>query len=241
MGEECAAQTAGACAERTAVNVLLCVTGSVAGVKTGELATKLQAAGAAVKLAATGAGAVFIDRTQQPLPQGVQVLRDDDRELAVCNCAYPCHNCARGAHAVTSSECGASSRCSTCMQVCEERYVQLVEWADTAVVAPLSANSLAKLSMGLCDNVVTSVARCWPMRERPLLLAPAMNTKMWEHPATRQQLAALEAMGARVLAPVSKRLACGDVGTGAMAGVDDIVAAVLQSARAGDNGAAAGS
>lgn len=123
------------------------------------------------------------------------------------------------------------------MQDGGDRFAELVQWADVLLVAPLSANSLAKLSMGLCDSLVTSVARAWPLHERPMLLAPAMNTKMWDHPVTKGQLAVLEGMGARVIPPVSKLLACGDVGNGAMASVGDIVADVLQCARAGSNGA----
>lgn len=82
--------------------------------------------------------------------------------------------------------------------------------------------------MGLCDNLVTRVARCWPVKSKSFLVAPAMNTKMWEHPATSRQLQSLKDLGAAVLPPISKRLACGDVGTGAMANVDDIVAAVAE-------------
>jgi phosphopantothenoylcysteine decarboxylase len=94
------------------------------------------------------------------------------------------------------------------------------------VVAPLSADTLAKLAAGLCDNLLTSVARAWDWA-KPFVVAPAMNTAMWEHPVTARQLAELVRWGVRVVPPVSKALACGDVGNGALAPIDSIVAAVL--------------
>jgi phosphopantothenoylcysteine decarboxylase len=105
---------------------------------------------------------------------------------------------------------------------------QLRRWADVLLIAPLSANSLAKLAGGLCDNLLTCVARAWDFAGgKPLVVAPAMNTAMWEHPLTTRQLGVLTGtLGVRVVPPVSKALACGDVGAGAMASVADIVAAV---------------
>jgi hypothetical protein len=140
-------------------------------------------------------------------------------------------------------------------------HIELRKWADLLVVAPLSANTLAKLAAGLCDNLLTCVARAWeygpgpvagaanddrgggggdalgvvgassvsrpPVPLKPLLCAPAMNTAMWAHPLTAAHLHVLtETLGWGVVAPVEKRLACGDVGNGAMAGVGDVVAAV---------------
>lgn len=110
----------------------------------------------------------------------------------------------------------------------EPLSAMLADWADVLLFAPLSANTLAKLALGLCDNLATEVARGWPT-QKPLLLAPAMNTKMWSHPATGRQLATLHNLGALVVEPVSKKLACGDIGVGAMASVQDICDAVLGS------------
>jgi phosphopantothenoylcysteine decarboxylase len=96
------------------------------------------------------------------------------------------------------------------------------------VIAPASANTLAKLAGGLADNLLTCVARAWDFAGgKPVLVAPAMNTAMWVHPLTAAHLAALAAFGVRVVPPVSKALACGDVGVGALAPVADIVAAVV--------------
>lgn len=109
--------------------------------------------------------------------------------------------------------------------------MQLRKWADLLIVAPLSANTLAKLACGLCDNLLTCVGRAWDFKDnnKPFLVAPAMNTAMWEHPLTEQQLGVLHGWGIRVISPVIKTLACGDTGSGALAPVADIVAAVKEA------------
>ena len=105
-------------------------------------------------------------------------------------------------------------------------HIELRKWADAMVIAPASANTLGKLANGLCDNLVTCIARAWDPT-LPMLLCPAMNTHMWNHPLTERHLRTLrEVCGYRVLDPAAKRLACGDVGKGAMAPIDEIVAAV---------------
>lgn len=113
----------------------------------------------------------------------------------------------------------------------EVLHIELRKWADVMVIAPLSANTLAKLAHGHCDNLLTCVVRAWNM-ENPLVLAPAMNTNMWNHPATQEHLSMLKRWHGRklfVAQPVSKRLACGDVGVGAMASVQDIRSLTYES------------
>ncbi|EPZ34462.1 Flavoprotein domain-containing protein [Rozella allomycis CSF55] len=94
-------------------------------------------------------------------------------------------------------------------------HIQLREWADVFLIAPLSANSLAKISHGICDNLLTCIARAWDFR-KPFLVAPAMNVHMWNHPLTSVQLRNLESWGIQIIPPISKKLACGDIGIGAM-------------------------
>lgn len=66
-------------------------------------------------------------------------------------------------------------------------HIDLVKWADLFLIAPLDANTLGKIASGICDNILTCVARAWdPMK--PLIFCPAMNTKMWEHPVTAPQV-----------------------------------------------------
>lgn len=89
---------------------------------------------------------------------------------------------------------------------------QLRRWADLVLVAPLSANTLAKLVHGLCDNLATSFLRALAPAT-PTWLFPAMNTLMYLHPLTAKQLEAVQTeLGYEVFGPVSKRLACGDLG-----------------------------
>ena len=71
-------------------------------------------------------------------------------------------------------------------------HIELRKWADILVIAPLDANTLAKLAVGLCDNCLTCVWRAWDPA-RAVGLAPAMNTLMWEHPFTRRHLRSLAA------------------------------------------------
>jgi len=109
------------------------------------------------------------------------------------------------------------------------KHIELRDWAEVLLIAPLGANTLAKLANGYCDNLLTCVARAWHL-DRPVIVAPAMNTKMWQHPVTAQHLATLESWyKLKVVPPVAKKLACGDEGVGAMAKIDDIVRTVEQS------------
>ncbi|ALC41039.1 Ppcdc [Drosophila busckii] len=104
-------------------------------------------------------------------------------------------------------------------------HIDLGKWADILVIAPLSANSLAKIATGICDNLVMCVVRAWDL-EKPLLFAPAMNTRMYDHPITREQIDKLISWGYKEIPCISKTLMCGDTGNGAMAEVCAIVEAL---------------
>lgn len=95
-------------------------------------------------------------------------------------------------------------------------HIELRRWADIMVIAPLSANTLGKIAGGLCDNLLTCIVRAWDYN-KPLFVAPAMNTFMWTNPFTERHLMAIDELGISLIPPVSKRLACGDYGNGAMA------------------------
>ncbi|KAI9671829.1 MAG: hypothetical protein M1831_003357 [Alyxoria varia] len=121
-------------------------------------------------------------------------------------------------------------------------HIELRRWADVMIVAPLSANTLAKLAGGICDNLLTSVVRAWQIEpivqqsasssempidnpnQRKILVAPAMNTAMWQHPLTDMHLGVLRSFHwIQIFWPVEKALACGDTGDGAMHAWEDIV------------------
>jgi phosphopantothenoylcysteine decarboxylase len=209
-------------------NVLLGVTGSVAAVKVPQLYQQLSAQGHTVKVVATQASLYFFDPVALAPREGrrnpdVVVLdedewpgRDEGRRFALGE-PVP--------------------------------HIELRRWAEVLCIAPLDANTLAKLANGLSDNCLTCVWRAWDPG-RPVVLAPAMNTLMWLHPLTRRHLRQISADTGgdfipemldldeivvmmnrtsprlRVVAPVSKRLACGDVGVGGLAELDDITGAV---------------
>uniref|UniRef100_A0A7N0UHS5 phosphopantothenoylcysteine decarboxylase n=1 Tax=Kalanchoe fedtschenkoi TaxID=63787 RepID=A0A7N0UHS5_KALFE len=95
-------------------------------------------------------------------------------------------------------------------------HIELRRWADILVIAPLSANTLAKIAGGLCDNLLTCIVRAWDY-SKPLFIAPSMNAFMWTNPFTEKHLLAVDELGMALIPPVSNRLANGEVGTGAMA------------------------
>src|ERR671936_2057742 len=101
-----------------------------------------------------------------------------------------------------------------------ELYPHLVE-ADLLVIAPLSANTLAKLAQGLADNVLTQTALAFA---GPVLVAPAMNVRMWEHPATQDNVARLRARGVETIGPEEGELAEGESGVGRMSEPEEIFA-----------------
>jgi phosphopantothenoylcysteine decarboxylase len=199
--------------------ILLGVTGSVAAVRTAALCDALARGGHEVRVVATRAATYFFD----PQSIGGAVYRDEDE--------WP-----------GRAEGRRWERTDAVL------HIELRRWAELLLVAPLDANTLAKLACGLSDNCLTCVARAWDPA-RPVVLAPAMNTLMWEHPLTVRHLRQLAAdAGAappagvalaelpawvnahcpllRVAAPESRQLACGDVGVGAMMAVEGIVAVV---------------
>uniref|UniRef100_A0A8D0BVQ5 Phosphopantothenoylcysteine decarboxylase n=1 Tax=Salvator merianae TaxID=96440 RepID=A0A8D0BVQ5_SALMN len=106
-------------------------------------------------------------------------------------------------------------------------HIDLRRWADLMLVAPLDANTLAKIANGYCDNLLTCVIRAWDL-SKPLLFCPAMNTAMWEHPITAQQVERLKAFGYMEIPCIVKKLVCGDEGRGAMAEVPTIVEKVKE-------------
>lgn len=107
----------------------------------------------------------------------------------------------------------------------EVKHIALAGQADLLLVAPASADIIAKLAIGLADDMLTSTALAVPQGV-PRLIAPAMNTRMYENPVTQDNLKKLVQYGYRIIEPKSSRLACGDVGRGALADVTDITAAV---------------
>jgi phosphopantothenoylcysteine decarboxylase len=216
--------------------VLLGVTGSVAAIRTPELYQELKQAGHAVKVVATRAALYFFD------PAALDPLDPSQRarnpEIVILD----------------EDEWPGSQRGQHYRRDDPVLHIELRRWADVLLIAPLDANTLAKLANGLADNCLTCVWRAWDLA-RPVSLAPAMNTLMWEHRLTTRHLRQLasdagagtvpddldldsliawmnrECLRLKIVPPQNKRLACGDVGIGAMADVKEIVAKVNIHAR----------
>lgn len=104
-------------------------------------------------------------------------------------------------------------------------HIELAEWADAALVVPATANVMAKMACGIADDCLTTTLLACAC---PVLVAPGMNVHMWQNPATQANAATLRERGVRFVGPDNGRLACGEVGEGKLASVDEIVAAVLE-------------
>lgn len=111
-------------------------------------------------------------------------------------------------------------------------HIKLRDEYSALVIAPCSANTLAKLANGLCDNLLTTVARAWDLN-RPFIIAPAMNTHMWNHPITEEHLCVFLRFSKnnRLFRPQKKMLACGTEGIGAMGEIGGIVEMTKQHLR----------
>jgi phosphopantothenoylcysteine decarboxylase/phosphopantothenoylcysteine decarboxylase/phosphopantothenate--cysteine ligase len=103
----------------------------------------------------------------------------------------------------------------------EVEHIALAKRADLALIAPATANIAAKLANGIADDMLTSVILA--LRNKPVLICPAMNTAMWENPITKMNFGKLISCGCRIAEPRESRLACGDVGRGALADIDVII------------------
>jgi phosphopantothenoylcysteine decarboxylase len=200
--------------------LILGVTGSVAAIKTPELLAALRRARHDIKVVATEPALYFFDPDAlEPgheaggAAAGPLLLRDADE--------WPAPGYRRGDPVL---------------------HIELRNWADLLIVAPLDANTLAKLAIGISDNFLTCIFRAWDFA-KPVFLAPAMNTLMWRSPVTLRHLRQLledrsesavpggwtldeapdvfarHAPRIVLIPPQAKRLACGDIGIGAMAEV----------------------
>jgi phosphopantothenoylcysteine decarboxylase/phosphopantothenate--cysteine ligase len=103
-------------------------------------------------------------------------------------------------------------------------HISLVDWADIIVVAPATADILAKAACGICDDLLsTLLCVCW---EKPILLVPAMNSRMWANPAVQRNVETLRQRGCEMVGPAAGRLACGAEGPGRMAEPAEILEAI---------------
>ncbi|MDN3440854.1 bifunctional phosphopantothenoylcysteine decarboxylase/phosphopantothenate--cysteine ligase CoaBC [Psychrobacter sp. APC 3279] len=103
-------------------------------------------------------------------------------------------------------------------------HIELAKWADLIVIAPASANTLARLTMGMADDLLTTVCLA---TTAPVIIAPAMNQQMWAHPAVNLNVQTLRDMNYQIIQPASGEQACGDVGAGRLPEPEQLLDEVL--------------
>lgn len=106
-------------------------------------------------------------------------------------------------------------------------HIELARTADLAIVCPATANTINRLAAGLGDDPIGTLFLAWELKQKPWLVAPAMNAKMWEHPATTASVEKLRTWGVSMLDPIDGPHACGEGGPGRLADPEQIAATVL--------------
>ena len=178
------------------MRLLLGVTGGIAAYKAADLTSRAVKLGYEVRVAMTPSAAQFVGPLTFEALSGHPVLID------------------------TFATGGTPEGASTIA------HIAWAKWATVACIAPLSAATLGKLACGIADNALVTTWVAIPPGI-PNLLCPAMNTQMWDHPIVKRNLRWLEETGRyTIVAPTEKRLACGDVGVGGLAEIDDVLAAL---------------
>jgi phosphopantothenoylcysteine decarboxylase/phosphopantothenate--cysteine ligase len=100
-------------------------------------------------------------------------------------------------------------------------HISLADWCDMAAIVPATANIIGKMANGICDDLLsTTLCACW---QKKILVAPAMNEKMWMNPAVQKNVEILKKTGVQIIGPESGRLACKTVGIGRMSEPADIL------------------
>jgi phosphopantothenoylcysteine synthetase/decarboxylase len=190
------------------LNILLGVTGGIAAYKSVDLAGKLTGGGARVKTVMTENACRLVG------PKSFEAVT----QSAVFTTLW------RGPHFAALEQNGNPST----PEEYQISHIALADWADVVVIAPATANILGKIANGICDDMLsTTLCACWPLVESgAVLLAPAMNTNMWENPAVQHNVKTLEERGFQFVGPAEGRLACGTEGIGRMSEPQEILEAI---------------
>jgi phosphopantothenoylcysteine decarboxylase / phosphopantothenate---cysteine ligase len=179
------------------MRITLGVTGGVAAYKSAELVRRLQLEGHTVQVVMTRAAREFITPLTFAALSGQKVITD----------------------LFTNSPSDEANLESAI------EHIAVAQRTDLLLVAPATADSLAKFARGLADDFLSTL---YLASTAPVILAPAMNVNMWQHPATQENLATLRARGARIVEPGEGYLACGMTGPGRLAGQEEILKAVQE-------------
>ncbi len=180
-------------ADRGAKKIVLGVSGGIAAYKAAELARRLQDRGFSVRVVMTASAREFVTPLTFAALTGERVITD-----------------------LFASD-GGDATLSSAID-----HIGIAQEADLLLVAPATANTLAKFANGLSDDFLSTMHLAY---DGPVLVAPAMNSQMWAHPATAENIATLRARGVHIVEPGEGELACGMVGPGRLAEPDLIAAA----------------
>jgi phosphopantothenoylcysteine decarboxylase/phosphopantothenate--cysteine ligase len=179
------------------MRITLGVTGGVAAYKAAELVRRLQQDNFTVQVVMTRSAREFITPLTFAALTGQKVITD------------------------LFGESGAEANLESAIE-----HIAVAQRTDLLLVAPATADSLAKFARGIADDFLSTL---YLASTAPVVLAPAMNVNMWNHPATQENVATLRARGARIVDPDEGYLACGMTGAGRLAGQEAIVAAVNEA------------
>jgi phosphopantothenoylcysteine decarboxylase/phosphopantothenate--cysteine ligase len=180
------------------MRITLGVSGGVAAYKSAELVRRLQQDGHAVQVVMTRAAREFITPLTFAALSGQKVITD---------------------LFATSGEANLESAIE---------HIAVAQRTDLLLVAPATADILAKFARGIADDFLTTL---YLASTAPVVVAPAMNVNMWQHPATQENIAMLRARGVRIVEPAEGYLACGMIGPGRLAGQEEILKGVAEALR----------
>ncbi|HUY95897.1 MAG TPA: bifunctional phosphopantothenoylcysteine decarboxylase/phosphopantothenate--cysteine ligase CoaBC [Terracidiphilus sp.] len=193
------------------MRVTVGVSGGIAAYKAAEVVRALQRAGVDVHVVMTDAACRFVQPLTFSALTGHRVITSLWEETA---------------QALVPNLSAASPEPSDLERPSTIEHIGEAQWAEALVVCPATANLLAKFAHGIADDFLTTMYLATPAQ---VLVAPAMNVNMWEHPATQANLELLRQRGVRVIEPGTGDLACGMVGAGRMAEPEAIADAVLDA------------
>src|SRR5262250_3231524 len=179
------------------MRITLGVTGGVAAYKAAELVRRLQQDGFSVQVVMTKSAREFVTPLTFAALSGQKVITD------------------------LFSQADGEANLESAIE-----HIAVAQRTDLLLVAPATADSLAKFARGIADDFLSTL---YLASTAPVVLAPAMNVNMWNHPATQENIATLRARGARIVDPDEGYLACGMSGAGRLAGQEAIVAAVHEA------------
>lgn len=211
--------------------ILLCITGGIAAYKSLDIASALKKLGAKVIPVCTDNALKFVSALSLQTITGSRVF--NQQYIEVDNQIKLKADFEIGADIESSEELNLDTKAQallTAPRELDERdghvieHINLADAADLLLLAPTTANTIAKISAGIADNLVLDTILA---TSAPVMVAPAMNTKMWDHPTTQKNIKFLEQeLNYEIIDPASGELACGHVGQGKLATVDEIVAKV---------------